>query len=201
VPDPLPPAERLVALLQRLTHLVVTRGAFGLPQALIGLIIDRIRGIKQPLARIAARVQAGTFRPRRSGPRRTPENPKPRTPDPLPREFGWLLKLVPEAVQSAGRLEFLFRDPEVVALLEAAPATFRRPLRALCRMLRVAPPDIFALPKKPRTPRVKKPPAAKPPPLAWYPPTPPEAPAWMHGFPHKTRWRSFGRIRGSPKKT
>jgi hypothetical protein len=201
VPDPLPPAERLVALLQRLTHLVVTRGAFGLSNKLIGLIVDRIRGIQQPFTRIAARIVAGTFRPGHSGPRRKPDHPKPRGPDPLPRDVGWLLKLVPEAVQSGGRLEVLFREPEFLALLEAAPASLRRPLRSLCRMLRVDPPPILALPKKPRKPREKKPPAEKPPPLAWYPPTPPEAPAWMHGFPHKTRWRSFGRIRGSPKKT
>ena len=71
------------------------------------------------------------------------------------------------------------------ALLEAAPASLRRPVRSLCRMLGLEPPPILALPPRPkrpvdparpadparpRAPRRRGPPA---PPLRYTPPAPP----------------------------
>ena len=87
--------------------------------------------------------------------------------NPLPQKFGWLLKLVPEAVGYRSQLENLLRDPEMAALLAAAPTAMRRPLRSLCRMLGLPPPEILALPPRPKPP--PPPPRAKrekPPPLA-----------------------------------
>jgi hypothetical protein len=53
----------------------------------------------------------------------------------LPRGFGWLLPLVPqEAACFAGQMRGVLAEPEMVALLAAAPQA-RRVLRPLCRML------------------------------------------------------------------
>ena len=189
------PAERFADILWYLAQAVVTRSAFGLSQPLINLIITRIRDAKQAFARLAARIDAGTYAPRRraSTPPRPPAVQKPRPPpNPLARKFGWLLPLVPGAVVFGGQLDSLLRDPEMAALLAAAPVSLRRPIRSLCWMLRVEPPDILPRPPaKPRPPREKLPPP--------YPPTPPEAPAWMQNWPRSgTRWTPT-RIRGSPR--
>ena len=197
------PAERFADILWYLAQAVVTRSAFGLSQPLINLIITRIRDAKQAFARLAARIDAGTYAPRRraSTPPRPPAVQKPRPPpNPLARKFGWLLPLVPGAVVFGGQLDSLLRDPEMAALLAAAPVSLRRPIRSLCWMLRVEPPDILPRPPaKPRPPREKKPRPRReklPPP---YPPTPPEAPAWMQNWPRSgTRWTPT-RIRGSPR--
>jgi len=53
-------------------------------------------------------------------------------------------------------LRHLFTDPEISALLAAAPASLARPLRSLCRMLDVELP----IPRPPRPARPKPP--AKP---------------------------------------
>jgi len=206
VPTATPPhtaAERFADILWYLAQAVVTRSAFGLSQVLIALIVTRIRDAKQAFARLAARIDAGTYAPRRrsSTPPRPPAVQKPRPPpNPLARKFGWLPPLVPGAVVFGGQLETLLRDPGMAAILAAAPVSLRRPIRSLCWMLRVRPPDILARPAKPRPPREKKPRPRReklPPP---YPPTPPEAPAWMQNWPRSaTRWTPT-RNRGSPRK-
>ena len=211
MPNPTPPptaAETFASILWCLAQAVVTRTAFGLSQPLINLIITRIRDAKQAFARLAARIQAGTYAPRRRSatPPRRPAVQKPRPPpNPLARKFGWLPPLVPGAVVFGGQLDSLLRDPEMAALLAAAPVSLRRPLRSLCWMLRVEPPGILARPKNPRPPR---PPRDKPPRPRreklppYYPPTPPEAPAWMHGMPRLTRWpKGISSPRRRPPKT
>jgi len=208
VPTPTPtptPAERFADILWCLAQAVVTRSAFGLSQPLIVLIITRIRDAKQAFARLAARIQAGTYAPRRrsSTPPRPPAVRKPRPPpNPLARKFGWLLPLVPPAVVFGGQLDSLLRDPEMAALLAAAPVSLRRPLRSLCWMLRVEPPKILARPARPATPRKPRPPRPRREPLPHYrPPTPPEAPAWMQNWPpSRTQWFSRTRSRSPPRK-
>jgi hypothetical protein len=175
---------------------------------LIALIGTRIRIAKQHFARIAARIAAGTYVPRRSPTPRTPSEadlPKerrPRPPSQLPRKFGWLLPMVPEAVQYRAQLVCLLRNPEMAALIAAAPAAFARPLRSLCWMLRIDPPEILPRrPAKPRKPRQPQPKREKLPP--YWPPTPPNAPSWW-GSDQPVRTRlSHGRprSRGSPKTT
>jgi hypothetical protein len=152
-------------LLQWLTKAVVAMmGGERLPLPLIALIVDRIRRIKQRFATLAARIGTGTYVPRqRTGPPRKRPGQAPPPKNPLPQKFGWLLRLVPEAVQYRGQLEILLQDAEMAALLAAAPGPMRRPLRSLCRMLGVAPPPILAAPPavrpKTRPPKPERPPA------------------------------------------
>jgi len=198
-------AERFASILWCLAQAVVTRSAFGLSQPLINLIITRIRDAKQAFARLAARIDAGTYAPRRraSTPPRPPAVQKPRPPpNPLARKFGWLVPLVPAAVVFGGQLETLLRDPGMAELLAAAPVSLRRPIRSLCWMLRVEPPKILARPARPAQPRKPRPPRPRREPLPPYrPPTPPEAPAWMQNWPpSRTRWFSRTRTRSPPRK-
>ena len=151
MPNPQPTAaERFASFLLHVIQGVAARSGAGLSFPLIALIGNRIRLIKQAVARLAALVRDGKYAPRRFAPRRGSESPKPRQPSKLPQKFGWLLPLVPDAVVWRSQLESLLRDPEVVALLAAAPASLGRPLRSLCWMLCLRPPDILAPPRRAR---------------------------------------------------
>jgi hypothetical protein len=173
------PAERFATILLWLSRAVAARSAAGLPGPLIVLIVGRIRDINQRIARLAARIRDGRPTPRRPTPRRSPTLRRARRPNPLPHEFGWLLKLVPEAVGYRSQLEYLLQEAEMAALLAAAPAAMARPLRSLCWMLRVSPPPILApIPAAPQptppqaapttAPRAspQRPPPSPPPPSA-----------------------------------
>jgi hypothetical protein len=164
VPPTPTPAERFATLIRWLSGAVWTRNHFGLPMPLIGLIIDRLREINQRFARLAARIREGRYVPRRrSGSPRSPGPPRPRPPNKLPQDFGWLLKLVPEAVGYRSQLEYLLRDEEIAALLAAAPASMARPLRSLCHMLGLRPPPILPPPpgarRKTRSAKAERSPA------------------------------------------
>jgi hypothetical protein len=137
---------------------------------------------KRRIEEIAARVQAGTYLPRRrsaepaapaaptsdpavetapaaatDAPRKPVRKPPP--PSMLPRTFGWLMPLIPtDAIARRGSFDTLLRDPGMVALMEAAPVPLSRPIRALCRMFGLKPPTILPPPRRPRPP---KPPRAK----------------------------------------
>jgi len=140
------PAECFATLLHWLGQAVDSRGLTGrLALPLVVLILNRIREIQQRFARLAARIRASRFSARRSTPRRHTGR-TPRRPSELPQGAAWLIKLVPEAAASASQLRFLFVDPEMAALLAAAPASMARPIRSLCRMLGVDPPPILAPP-------------------------------------------------------
>jgi hypothetical protein len=54
---------------------------------------------------------------------------------------------MPEAVGYRGQLEHLLRDPDMAALIAAAPEPMGRALRPLCRMLGLPPPPILAPPR------------------------------------------------------
>jgi hypothetical protein len=190
VPAPPTPAERFSAILFWLSQAVGARSGAGLSFSLIALIVDRLRRIKQRFAHIAAGVGAGTYRPRRQAAAARPGQPPPQ-PDKLPKEFGWLLPLLPDAVAYRSQLEQLLADPEMAALLAAAPASLRRPVRSLCRMLAISPPPVLAKPAKPGKPRKTPPPAAPEP--AETPPPRPQPPPWLRGLR-----RSLPRIRGAP---
>ena len=172
-PAPCTPDERFATMLRWLTRAVMAMmGGERLPLPLIALIVDRIRRIKQRFSHFAARVADGFYIPRqRSAPPRRRPGQAPPPPNKLPQKFGWLLKLVPEAVGYRAQLEHLLRDPEMAALLAAAPTAMRRPLRSLCRMLGLPPPPILALPPRPKPPPAPSPATTaakreKPPPLA-----------------------------------
>ena len=195
-PPPTTPEGRFASILLALCHAVAGMGVQNLiANALVVLIINRLRGIQQRVAHLVAQIQAGTFVPRRyPATRKPPTVTRPREPSKLPQKFGWLVPLLPASYGNGYRSQLLhlFRDPEMAALFAAAPAALRRPLRSLCWMMRIDPPDIFALPQKPKPPRPPR--AKKIPPAAPAAPKP-EQPAWM---PKRTRW-TLARIRGSPK--
>ena len=110
--------------------------------------------------------------------------------------------MLPDAVGYRSQLEYLLRDPEMVALLAAAPASMARPIRSICWMLRVDLPEILARPKKPRPPREKQPRPKREPLQQYYPPTLPDGPAWMRNIPRLTRWpKGVSSPRRRPPKT
>ena len=181
-------AERFITTVRCLSAAVMAMMAGNrLPVPLIYLIVDRLRGIQQRFVTLAARLRAGTYVPRR---RAATASKRPGQSPPqnlLPQYFGWVVPLLPmpEGNCYRSQLNVLLQDPEMAALLEAAPTSLRRPVRSLCRMLGLEPPPILALPKRPprpadparpaepaqpRAPRRRGPPA---PPLRYTPPAPP----------------------------
>jgi hypothetical protein len=185
--SPRTPAECFAGIILWLGRAVDAQsmwGRFSRPLAL--LILNRIREINQRFARTAARVGAGTYVPRRRASAHRPAGPHPRRKNPLPQGAAWLLKLLPETASYGSQLQFLLADPAMAALLAAAPASLRRPVRSLCHMLGVAPPailaPILALPARtpppapPPAPAARRP-AAKPLPARPPPPRPAPAPA------------------------
>jgi len=198
MPAPPPtPAENFAALLTGLSRAVAAMsGGDRLSYFLIGLIIERIRPIKQAFARLVAGLAAGTFSPRRYAPRRKPTQRRPRGESPLGLKFGWLRPLVPDINGFRAQLENLLRDPEMAALIATAPATLSRPIRSACWMLGLRPPPLL----KPPARRAAKPAAPPPPPPAPKPPPappPPPLPAWLQD--RRKPW-SLTRIRGSPQR-
>jgi hypothetical protein len=189
---PRTPAEWLAAIVLRLGLVVDGHSMWGtLARPLALLILTRIRLINQRFRRIADSVREGryVFRVIAAAPGRGATKPRP--PSELPHKFGWLLKLLPEAAGHRAQLEHLFRDAEMVALLEAAPASLGRPLRSLCWMLALPPPKILAPPARPPKPPKPRPAkVAKPPPLPPIGPPPPhpDAPWWLRMPPSRTRW-------------
>ena len=164
---PRTPAECFATLIAWLTRSVgAMSGGDRLSYLLIGQIVERLRGIKQRFVRLAARIGAGRYARRVVTPHRRAAGP--RRPNPLPRTYGWLVPLVPDAVAFGAQLEDLFRDPAMATLMQTAPASLARPLRSLCRMLGVTPPPILATPARSASRS-----AVRPPPP---PPAPPAAP-------------------------
>jgi hypothetical protein len=186
------PAECFATLIAWLGRAVAARGGGDrLSLRLIALVIDRLRFINERVARVVARIRAGRYAVRTVSPHRRAAGL--RRANPLPQEFGWLLQLVPEAVGSRSQLEHLLLDPGMAELMAAAPVSLGRPLRSLCRMLGLRPPQVLAVPARPRPPRLVPPVAPAPPPPG---PPSPQPPAWM---PKRTRW-TLSRMRGPPNR-
>ena len=154
---PRTPAAYLAGTLAEMRAAVAARtvrpGHPGLPGWLILLIWTRLGRIAQRLARIFAQLEAGTLKPPRKRPA-TPRKPVARPPQPaadrkLPRGVAWLVPLVPGISFGRERLEALFAEPEMQAMLAAAPQ-LGRSLRPLCHMLGLRPlPPLLRLPAKP----------------------------------------------------
>ena len=139
---------------------------------LIILICSRLRRIAGRFAGIAARLQAGRLR-RRAAPSPRPAQPaarpkRPYRPRPLPQGFAWLVRLVPDAANRGSQLQHLLAEPEMAALIAAAPQS-RRLLRSLCWMLGVRPPPGLK-PARSAPPATPDPPAAAAP-IATPPPS------------------------------
>lgn len=113
---------------------------------LVLLICQRLGRIAARFAIVAARVGAGSLRTAPSRAERRPATGSSAASRPaasptgplLPRGFAWLLRLLPEAAAAGSQLQSLLCDPEMAALISAAPQIGRL-LRPLCRMLAVQP--------------------------------------------------------------
>ncbi len=176
-----PPADRLARILDDLCKAVAARGPGGfLPIPLLVLVWTRIRRASIRIARLAARAASGKPPIVRRAPRAAPTNPAPRKPARrLPRRAGWLIGPVPAAGGYASQLQYLLTQPDMVALLDAAPGIDRL-LRPLCRMLGVARPK---LPPRPTTPRPTTPRPTTPRPIPRHPPKKPFAAATARAIP------------------
>ena len=141
-----------------------------IPVALMLPILARISTFRDRFTRLAGRIVAGTYVPRRTTPRRTPVARKPRQESPF-QKFGWLDALLPRAMAALyrGELHALLQHPEMAALIEVAPAPMARLLRPLYWMLKLKPPEILANPRRPAGTPPPVPPKYRPPP----PPAPP----------------------------
>lgn len=157
-----PPAARFACIVATLCALMAARlgrpGKPGLAGPLILAVANRLNRMAQRITRLAVRVAAGTLRPPRrrpAAPRRAatagtlPERVK------LPRRRMWLVRLVPEAAVGANYLQILLDDPEMVALIQAAPQ-IGRTLRPLWHMLSPDPlPKILQRPRPATVPSPK----------------------------------------------
>ena len=124
------------------------------------LLWSRLQKTSRRLDRLAELVAQGRLPPpraRAANPRTpTPPDPDREQPLRLPQGFGWLIPLVPMVGNFGTQLEHLLDDPEMRALIEAAPQA-KRLLRPLLHMLGRRAPAFLALPARPRKPRPPKP--------------------------------------------
>jgi hypothetical protein len=123
------------------------------------LIHAWLKRLVQKFAALVARAEAGTLRPPRPGRHRAPAKNPPGKPRPRwPTNFAWLIRMLPyEAACFGSQLQHQFSQPEMMALLEAAPQAGRL-LRPLCRMLAIdLPPALHLPPRPPRPPKPKPP--------------------------------------------
>ncbi len=142
---------------------------------LILLLWPRLNRLAIRFTALAARVAAGTAAPRRSTSLRA-AGARPRKPYArLPRGFAWVVRMVPGTAAYGSQLQHLLADPEMAALLAAAPQAGRL-LRPLCRMLGVRPPPALT-PALARPPRPARPSEAPSRPAAVGPASPAAPPA------------------------
>ena len=143
LPAPLTPAERFARIVATLLAMVGARverpGKPGLAGPLSLAIAIRLERMRNRIARFAARWQAGTLTPprprtRQAAPRRrSAAGPWDHLPN-LPRGRLWLVKLVPGIGVGANYLRLLLDDPEMAAMIAAAPQ-IGRTLRPFWHML------------------------------------------------------------------
>ena len=179
---PLPPAERLARIIDDVCKAAAARAPRGfLAIPILMLLWARLKRMSLRITRLAARAAAGTLRtPPRAAPRQPLSRRPPATPPRrLPRRTGWLCQPVPAACAYASQLQHLLNEPDMRALLDAAPGIDRL-LRPLCRMLGVARPK---LPPRPTTPRPTTPRPTTPRPIPRHPPKKPFAAATARAIP------------------
>jgi hypothetical protein len=147
---PLSATDRFALIMEGLCRAIAARSAGGrVAGPLIILIWNRLSRMAVRFAALAARVRSGALPS--PAPVRTPAASRPASPRPsrpLPDGFTLLVRLAPEAACFGGQLQDLLSDPEMTALLSAAPQIGRL-LRPLCRMLGVKPsPDLLPPPSR-----------------------------------------------------
>ncbi len=152
----------IVHFAEKLWSLGVTCPGNPITHAGVMLILARIQSLPQRLQAIADRLAAGTLRPAAPPVSRSPSTkPRPPTqswPDRMPGSHAWLVRLSLPFAPFGTQLAHLLRDPEMQALIQAAPQV-RRLFRPLCCMLGCT---VLKPPPAPQPP-APKPPAPKPP--------------------------------------
>ena len=174
---PDPPALRFAGIIATLLAMVGARVARpwkpGLAGPLTLAIAIRLQRIRNRLTRFAARWAAGTLTPPRPRTRPAAARRRGTTPGPwdhlpkLPRGRLWLVRLVPGIGVGATYLRILLDDPEMAAMMRAAPQ-IGRTLRPFWHMLSGEPlPPLLQRPKPAPAPppppaTADRPPPAKP---------------------------------------
>ncbi len=165
----LAPAERLAYIIENLCQVIGRRsdwrlGLACLPGQLLFQIWKRLRGIAfrftARIARNAANPVPIPARLRKQHPAR-PGQARPRKPDPLPRHFAWLLRLIQETAHGRSQFSDLLADPEVATLLAQDPQ-LRSILRPLCHILGIRRDQVPSL-YPPTPPKQALPPPSQPP--------------------------------------
>ena len=104
------------------------------------LIIRRVQTLPHRLRAIIESLRDGTYRPPAPrGPRGPNGKPRPPTlawPQRMPNHHAWLVRMSRPFFAHGSYLEQFLRDPEMQALIQAAPQ-LRRLFRPICRMLGV----------------------------------------------------------------
>jgi hypothetical protein len=134
---------------------------------LVTLLWTRLARLTARFDALVARLTAGhspAGRPAAPGrPRTRPARKAPATGR-LPRSQAWLIRLLPGEAASYGcQLQALLADPQMAALLAAAPEAGRI-LRPLCRLLAITPEGSLALPSAAGKPAPRPRPAKPAPP-------------------------------------
>ena len=165
-------SQRLTLVVQALRAAIAAHAARDRATVAVAwLVWPYLNRLAARFTALAARVQAGkvagavAVARATSRPRAAPETRHPRPPG-LPQGFAWLARLTPSILPLRSQVCHLLGDPELAALLVAAPQAGRI-LRPLCRMLGIeAGPDfpqaLFGLPDPPPTPNPS--PSSDPPP-------------------------------------
>src|SRR5574337_861240 len=152
--------DRFAFIVKGLRDMVADRGGRRLiTGALVLLIWTRLGRIGEKFAVLIERVRAGTLPAAASLRTRTASAPAALSPRPERAKpehetgFGWLIRLGGyEAAGYGSQFQHLLSDPEMVALISAAPRQMGRLLRPLCWMLGIKPaPGLF--PKRARKPK------------------------------------------------
>ena len=147
-PEPPPPLDLPGRLEQVLDNLIKAAAAHAsrnwVMAPLVMLLGPYLRRVLRRFASLSARLRAGPIvtRPARPRPAKTAEHEmesvrKAR----LPGSFGWLLRMLRHEAAGVGLQlrHMLTNDPEMVALMAAAPGQAGRIFRPLCRMLGMEP--------------------------------------------------------------
>ena len=133
---------------------------------LLMLLWSRLHRVERRIATLAARFAAGQpVAPRpRSPARNTPSARPAKRALRLPRRAAWLIAHTSEAAAYAEHFRQLLQEPEMAALLQAAPQ-LKGQLRPVLRVLMLDLPEPLALPRRPRKPKPPRPRKPRPEPI------------------------------------
>ncbi len=167
VAAPRSPAERFATLTEGVAKALAAEAwRLGLVAPWLALVWSRLRSTGACILRIAAALEAGTLRltpprplpplpPRMEDTAPRPDHAKPKRKA-IPQGFGWLLRRVTALSFGRSQLQYLLSEPDMAALITAAPQVAHH-IRPICRMLGVTPPPGLFPPRRP--PRRTRPPA------------------------------------------